>query len=238
MNNSPGIFCFSVDSHDTGTLSVETVHRRRELIQLIEQFDVPSNWTLHDFDSTELPEKSESTAEVPKGLNRGELIQYLRRTSAAMLRDSGFLNSVVLDPHEARLHWDTLVRQGCGITRPRTAGVTSDINPRIVRGGLWVIPMTCQFVGGSRKSVRSLFGICQRHLCHAAANSKLFHLNVEIGNNRGSWEEEKSAIRALFEIATDQQRKGRIRFASFSELPAILTRKPSQPMLSVIRRAA
>ena len=236
MSSSAGTLCFSIDSRDADPLSVQATHRRRELTQLTEKFGVPSNHTIDGKSLSELPRNAEVTVEIPKSIDRKTLIRHLQTMSAQLLRDNATLSSVVLDPHEARNHWDILVRQGCSVSRPRTAGVTSDVHPRIVRGGLWVVPLTCQFVGGSRRSVRSLFGTCQRQLVEATRGG-VFHLSVDIGSNRDSWNEELTAISALLETANRQRAKGRLRCARLSELPAILTKKSSRPMLSILKAA-
>lgn len=238
MSYTPGILCVSIDSSDTNSLSIEAAQRRKSLMQLIERYDVPANWTVAELGTIELPENAEVSVKVPRQLNRTEMLRYVRLASASLLRVNSGLTSVVLDPHEAREHWDIFVRQGCSVTRPRTAGVTSDITPRIARGGLWVVPLTCQFVGGSPRSVRSLFGVCQRYLVDTVRQGGLFHLNVDIGNDRASWTEEMRAIETLMKVSQDQRAKGRLRCATLSELPAILTKKPSKPMHSILRRAA
>lgn len=238
MNHDQGIFCLSVDCRDADRLAIDCVHRQRQLLEIVQRYEIPANWTIDETLPAEAPQNAEVTVEVPKGQTRRELIQHLRQMSASLLKNNAMLRSVVLDPHEAREHWDVLLRQGCTVARPRTAGVTRDITPRIVRGGLWVVPLTCQFVGGSRRSVRSLFSHCQRHLVEAARAGKLFHLNVDLGKRRESWPEELDAIRALLETATAQRAKDQLRFATLSSLPAILTGKPPQPMLSILKRSA
>ena len=233
-----GLFCVSVDSVDADTLSTEVVRRRRELIALLEQFQVPSNWTIQGKARVELPKDAELTVGVPKGLERGELIQYLRQMSALLLRDRAALNSVVVDPHEARspLGCARSARLRC---RSTTHGRSdcSNTGARILRGGLWIAPLSCSFVGGSRRSVRSLFGVCQRRLVESAARRQLFHLNINVGRSRDSWTEERDALRALLETASDQRRKGRLSCARLSELPNILTKKSTKPMLSILKAA-
>jgi hypothetical protein len=67
---------------------------------------------------------------------------------------------------------------------------------------------------------------------------RLFHLNIALSNQRDSWNEEREALRALFETANDQRRKNLLQCAHLSELPTILTKKSSTPMLSILKRAA
>ena len=234
---APGIFCFSVDGIDS-TLSVETVHRGEELAGLMEQFAVRANWTRTGDGAINLPPGSETTVEMPKASSRKQYIGHLRQMSATLLRAGHSLSSLVLDPHEARANWDLLVRHGASVTRPRTAGVTSETTPRIVRGGLWIVPLTCQFVGGSRRSVRGLLRTCQRRLLETAVNGGLFHLNVDVANQRDSWAQEMDAIQSLLEIVSKYEKQDSLRSATFCELPAILTRKSEQPMLSILKRAA
>lgn len=232
-----GLFCISVDCTDADALSTELVRRQRDLIALLERFEVPSNWTIYQNEPMQLPANAELTVGVSKGLERAALIQHIRHMQAALLRENSVLRSVVVDPHEARNQWDVLVRQGCTVARPRTAEVTRDAAARILRGGLWIAPLSCSFVGGSRRSVRSLFSRCQRRLVDSTTRKQLFHLNVDVGRTRDSWAEELEALRALLETARDQCAKGRARFATLSEVPHILTKKSAKPMLSILRAA-
>lgn len=236
-SQNQALFCVSVDASETTALSTEAVHRRRELIELLERFQIPSNWTITGNSRVEIPSNAEPTAGVPKSLDRAELLKSLRQMAAVFLRDGNPLTSVVIDPHEARNYWDILVRQGCVVARPRTAEVTADTGARILRGGLWVAPLSCSFVGGSRRSVRSLFSVCQRRLVSTVTQRKLFHLNIDIGRERASWSEERDAIRALLETVVAQRTKGRMGCATLSEVPHIVTNKPAKPMLSILKAA-
>ena len=134
MSHALGIFCVSVDGsvdgHEAEARSLAAV-RRRELIELMERFDVPSNWTVQDNCQVELPSNAEITVGVPKSMARGDLVQHLKRMSAFLLRDRASLNSVVIDPHEARQHWDILIRQGCVVARPRRSDSTNDTDAKI-----------------------------------------------------------------------------------------------------------
>lgn len=238
MSYTAGILCVSVDSSDADSLSIEAAQRRKSLTQLIERYEVPANWTVAELGKIELPQQAEVSVQIPRQLSRTEMVHFVRMVSASLLRVNSGLSSVVLDPHEAREHWDIFVRHGCSVARPRTAGVTNDITPRIARGGLWIVPLTCQFVGGSPRSVRSLIGVCQRYLVDTIRHGGLFHLNVDISNDRASWTEELRAIEALLKVSQDHRKKGRLRCATLSELPAILTKKSNKPMRSILRRAA
>lgn len=236
-SQNQALFCVSVDASDSNSLSTEAVRRRRDLIEMLEQMQIPSNWTVAGNEHVEVPSNAELTVGVPKSLDRAELISWLRQMSAVLLRDGESLRSVVVDPHEARSQWDVLVRQGCVIARPRTAEVTTDTGARIIRGGLWVAPLSCSFVGGSRRSVRSLFGVCQRKLVNTVSQRKLFHLNVDVGRERKSWSEEKDAIRALLLMVVDQRKKGRVTSAGLGDIPNLVTKKASKPMLSILKAA-
>lgn len=227
-----------MDTQRTEHLSVEVQRRRQELVELLQRFKIASNWTIDSDQADEYPSNAELTVEVPKVTTRRELLLHLRQISAGQRSDGRLVRSVVFDPQEARRNWELLVRQGYVIARPRTTEATTRSDPSILRGGLWMAPLSCSFVGGSRRSVRTLFGLCQRRLVESSSNRKVFHLNVEIGNQRDSWLEECQAIRALLETADNQRQSGRLRSVCLSELPNMLTKKPTQPMLSILKRAA
>jgi|GEM_PF-6609464 len=234
---STALFCVSVDGADVASLSTEHFRRKQDVFEMLESLDIPSNWTVDDQSRVELPSNAERTVSIPKGIQRPELVQHLRQMNAFLLRDQDALCSVVADPYEARTFGDVLVRHGCQVTRPRTAEVTRASRPQIVRGGLWSAPLACSFVGGSRRSVRSLFGICQRRLVETSKNARLFHLNIDLERARDSWAEERSALQALLKTASDQQRKEHMRCLRLSELPATLTKKATKPMLSILKAA-
>ena len=237
MTDSNGLIMVSVDSHEIGNMSIETTHRRRDLVELLQRYQIASNWTISENEQVDLPPLAEITVGTPKSISRGELVQHLRSMNAVLLRESAALSSVVLDPHEARLHWDVLTRSGCTVTRPRTAVMNSDTGPRMLRGGLWVAPMSCSFVGGSRRSVKALFGACQKRLVSACAAGQPFHLNVDIGNQRDSWQDELTALKALFERVVEQRKQSNLQSVRLSELPNILTKKPTKAMVSILKAA-
>lgn len=238
MSESVGILCVSIDDHDSELNSVEATGRRMELLGLMERFEIPSNWTIDGYDRRETPANAELTLAVPKSISRADLIMLLQRTAASLTRHEQSLQSVVMDPHEARERWDILRRHGCVVARARTSDSTHDLAPRIVRGGLWAVSITCSFVGGTRRSARSMFSLCQRQLVDAATNGRLFHLNVNLSNQRDSWNEEREALRALFETADEQRRRGQLQCVCLGEVPMTLTRKADRPMDSILRRAA
>ena len=231
------LFCVSVDGGDPESLSTELVRQRSDVSNLLEQAGIPSNWTVGEHSEFDLPRLAERTVSVPKIKEKASLIKHLRQMNARLARDSDCLLSVVMDLHEARESWETLVRHGCQVVRPRSAEVTKDTGARIIRGGLWAAPLSCSFVGGSRRSVRGLFGICQRRIVEASRNRQLFHLNIDVGRTRKSWTEELAALKALLTVASDLGRKDRVKCVRFSELPAIATKKSAKPMLSILRAA-
>ena len=238
VSESVGILCVSIDNSDHQVDSLEHTQRRRELISLMRRFDLPGNWTIEGHDRREIPANAEVTLAVSKSISRADLIATIQRTSVSLMRDGKTLKSVVMDPHEARERWDILQRHGCVVARSRTSESTHEAGARILRGGLWAVSITCSFVGGTRRSVRSLFSVCQRHLVESAATGRLFHLNVNLSNKRDSWSEEREALRALFETANEQRKKGRLRCVRLGDVPATLTRKNDRPMNSILRRAA
>ncbi len=237
MSNTRALFCCSVDGVENESLSTEVAGRSRDVIALVEELGIPSNWTTSGHTTTTLPMGGERTVHIPKGLNRQELIQTLRQQQSLLLGNGEQLTSVVMDPHEAKKHWDILVRHGCRVARPRTAEVTRNTGPRIVRGGLWAAPLTCSFVGGSRRSVRSLVGVCQKRLIRNARDGQLFYLNIDIDRSRKSWDAEYGALRAIMTLATDLRKDGQITCVQLGEMPACVTQKPSKPMLSILRAA-
>lgn len=229
------VFCVSVDGADVASMSTEHARRRQDLYELFEAVGMPSNWTVSTDSRIDLPSQAERTVLIPKGIERAELIQHLRQMSAYLLRDQDALASAVVDPYEARDYGDLLVRHGCQVTRPRAAQVTRESSPEIIRGGLWSAPITCSFVGGSKRSVRSLFGVCQRRLLATTKGKGMFHLNIDFARSRDSWPQELGALQALLKTAAEQQLKDRLRCLRFSELPATLTKKASRPMLSILK---
>lgn len=237
VSSTRALFCCSVDGIENESLSTEVAGRCRDVVALLEELGIPSNWTTSGFSSAQLPQGGERTVHVPKGLNRQELIQCLRQHQSRLLGNGELLTSVVLDPHEAKKHWDILVRHGCRVARPRTAEVTRNTGPRIVRGGLWAAPLTCSFVGGTRRSVRSLVGVCQKRLIRNARDGQLFHLNIDVDRSRKSWDAECGALRAIMTLAADLRSEGQIACVQLGELPACVTQKPSKPMLSILRAA-
>ena len=237
MSDLNGTLCVSVDCHQDGHLAIETAHRGRDLVSVLSRYNVASNWTSSVNESVELPAEGEVTLATPKGLDRGEMIRHLRSQKVHQLLSNQTSRTVVMEPHEAKQFGDILVRHGFVTARPRTAVLTNDTGPRLVRGGLWVVPITCSFVGGSRRSVRALFGACQRRLVEACSSGRVFHLNVDIGNQRNSWSEELKAIQALLETAANQRVKGRLRSIQLSSIPQTVTKKSSKPMVSILRAA-
>lgn len=239
VGNQTGVFCISVDTQLVESDSATVAQRRQDLVDLLNRQQMPSNWTTAMPPQQSVPAEIEATLAFPLQISRADLVSHVRRMNASLLgRGGSGLAAVVLDPHEARAHWDVLVRQGCTVVRPRTMTASKDTAARIVRGGLWVAPLSCSFVGGSRRSVRALFSVCQRHLVAATSRHSLFHLNIDIGNSRGSWKEELEALRALLQTASELRNQNRLRCAKLSELPGCLSRKPAVPMKSVLRRAA
>lgn len=238
MSESTGILCVSVDQQQQPEPhSTDGLQRRDDLVDLFQRFEISANWTIGSSQSSDIRGQREYTLELPKSSTRSEIAQFLRMNTK--MQNSGErLISVVSDPHEARKNWDLLVRQGCTITRPRAAESARQAEPSILRGGLWIVPMNCSFVGGSKRSVRTLFGTCQRRLVESVLRRELYHLHIDIGNRRTSWAEELEAIRALIETASEQRKRGRLRSAYLSELPDILTGKPSRPMISILKQAA
>lgn len=213
------------------------MERRADVVAFLEDFDLPSNWTQYEHAEQPLPQQSERTAFLPKGLDRASVRQQLNQWNAKLLSQGDSLGSVVLNPHEARANWDLLVRYGCHVARSRTPDATKDPNAQVLRGGLWSTPLSCQFVGGSRRSVRSLLGVCQRRLLEAADQGRIFHLGVDYGTNRNSWTEECVALRALMKMASELRDQGKLVFARLSEVPNILTNKSARPMRSILRAA-
>ena len=238
MSQHQGVFCISIDAQSDDLESAQLVDRNQDLQQLIRRFKLPANWTTQTAPEYSVPEDRELTLVIPHQMERSELIMLLRRTNIALARDRQHIRSVVLDPHEAAGCWDVLVREGCQVIRPRVMSEMPDSSARVFRGGLWMAPMSCSFVGGSRRSVRTLFSVCQRHLVSTTYGRGVFHLNVDIGNARNSWKEELEALRALFQTATDLQKKSRLVCVKLSELPSRLSRRATTPMQSVLRRAA
>ena len=238
MSHHQGIFCISIDAQSDDLESAQLAERNQDLQQLIRRSELPANWTTQVAPKSSVPQGREITLVIPHQLERSELVTLLRRTNAALARDRQHIRSVVLDPHEAVGCWDVLVREGCQVIRPRVMSATSDSSARVFRGGLWMAPMSCSFVGGSRRSVRSLFSVCQRQLVSTTRGRGVFHLNVDIGNPRNSWKEELEALRALLQTAKDLQNKSRLVCVKLSELPICLSRRATTPMRSVLSRAA
>ncbi len=238
MSKPPGVFCVSVDSHAADSDSVTLKKRRQDLLEIFQRFDMSSNWTVSAPPKRALPPNFEVSVAVPKQTTRSEMVILIRRMNAELAKNGLHTQSVVLDPHEARELWDVLVRQKCHVARPRTATACQDTSAKIVRGGLWYAPISCSFVGGSRRTVRSSFSVCQRRLVEAAGNGGLFHLNVDVGNSRDSWHEEVDALRALVQTSADLRTKQRMRCVTLSDLPVSLLRKSATPMNSILRRAA
>jgi len=238
VSNPPGVFCVSVDSHTVESDSAALKKRRQDLLEIFQRFDLPSNWTVSTPPKRELPPNFEISVALPKQLSRSELVLHIRRMNAELAENGLHTQSVVLDPHEARSMWDVLVRQGCHVARPRTATACLDTTAKVIRGGLWYAPLSCSFVGGSRRSVRSSFSVCQQRLVATAGNGGLFHLNIDVGNARDSWNEEVDALRALVQTSADLRAKQRMQCVTLSSVPASLLRKTSSPMNSILRRAA
>ena len=236
MSNRTGLFCISVDTQATEPNSLAVTHHRQDVVALLDKYDVPSNWDQQI--PTDASHAVELTPTLGKQLTRSEVVFELRELNARLAAGGGTVESCVLDPHEARAHWDVLVRQGCRVVRPRTATASSENNARVIRGGLWIAPLSCSFVGGSRRSVRSLFNVCQMKLIDAARRGQLFHVNIDIANTRRSWKEELEALRALLETGTRLAKRSTLRFAKLSEVPKLLSRKSASPQRSVLRRAA
>lgn len=237
MSRKRAVFCCSVDGGDTNHLSTELAARRADVVAMLEDFAVPSNWTFYGFSEATLPRNSEQTAFIPKGLDRPSLLKHLRQVHATLIGRGDTMYSVVMNPHEARANWDLLVRHGCRVARSRTAEATRDPGAKVLRGGLWSTPLSCQFVGGSRRSVRSLLGICQRRLIEAATQGDVFHLGIDFGATRKSWTEECTALRALMKTACELHQTGRLVFAGLGDVPNVLTDKSERPMLSILRVA-
>ena len=238
MSKPPGVFCVSVDSHSADSDSVSLKKRRQDLLEIFQRFDMPSNWTIGAPPKRALPANFEVSIAVPKQFTRSELVQHIRQMNAGLSQYGLHTESVVLDPHEARSSWDVLVRQGCHVARPRTATACNDVNAKVIRGGLWYAPLSCSFVGGSRRTVRSAFSVCQRRLVEAATTGELFHLNIDVANSRDSWNEELAALRALVQTSAELRTKQRMQCVTLSAVPASLLRKAKTPMNSILRRAA
>lgn len=243
MTNQPGVFCISVDTQigdpDSTTIdSAGLAQRRADFLSLLQRMQMPSNWTASVPPKRALPPELELTFAIPKQTTRSELVMHMRRVNASMARHGRTMESVVLDPSEAHQHWDVLVRQGCHVARPRTATASQDTTAKVIRGGLWYAPLSCSFVGGSRRSVRTLFSVCQQRVVAAAGSGQLFHLHVDLGNARNSWKEEQEALEALLRTSAELRNKRRLQCTSLSQLPSGMLRKASTPMNSVLRRAA
>lgn len=230
-----GVFCVSVDCINPDTLSTETVRRRADLINLLQEYRIPSNWTVSHF-GEKTPQDCEFTVDVPRSATRGEMVQLLRNANARISPLGISTQSVVAEPHQVRGFWDAMVRQGCSVARPRSANSTKMIAPHVVRGGVWMVPISCSFVGGSRRSVRSLAGVCQRHLVKCGQQGLLFHLNVDIGSSRNSWPEEVEALRSLLKTSVELQRKKQLRIATLGQVPSLFGKKRVQkPQRSILK---
>lgn len=238
MSHHQGVFCISIDGHPGESPSAHLAERRQDMAQLLQRFELASNWSVSNAPRNPMSADREVTLSVPSRLPRVELIQLLRQTNASLSREGQHVRSVILDPHEVKTAWDVLVRYGCEVVRPRTMDATTDSTTRILRGGLWVVPMTCSFVGGSRRSVRQLFSVCQRYLVASAQNRRVFHLHVDLTTDRKSWKEEQQALEALFQTASDLRKKSRLHCDPLSAIPQRMSRKAAAPMTSVLRRVA
>lgn len=236
MSNHQGVFCISIDAQFVDAGVAGLAERNQDIWQLIRQFGLSANATIQTIPKKSLSHDREATLIVAPRVERSALVQTLGRMNATLARDGRHLQSVVMDPHEANRYWDLLVRAGCQVVRPRMISTTQDPSTRILRGGLWVSPISCSFVGGSRRSVRQLFSQCQRRLVAASQQRRVFHLNVDISRDRKSWREELEALRALLQTATALRDKSRLQCATLSELPSLLSRKSVRPMTSVLRR--
>ena len=231
----PGIFCVSVDTHDTEN-SAGVSQRRHDVVELFQRMDVSSSWSSLAPQTLAMPIPFECSLVIPKDTSRGEVVHFLRRATAAMTKTGRQIHSMVIDPLEARKFWDVLVRKGCQVARPRSADACADTRMKVIRGGLWYAPMSCSFVGGSRRTVRTLFGVCQKRLVQTVQGGGLFHLNVELSNQRSSWPEELQALRALMQTARDLERKNRCRLVLLSQVAS--SGKSSQRRQVSILRAA
>ena len=238
---STGVLCVSVDSADIHSRSSGVADRRAEIVELLQQFRMPCNWTLGNPQQLlHLPERAEITARIPSDVTgRGELVRLLRQFNVALATGGQSLTTIAADPYQTKTHWDVLVRQGCVAARPRLSNPTSFTTPQAVRGGLWNLPIHCSFGGGAEKTIRSQFGICRRRLIATANGRGLFHLIVDVGNTRASWRDELEALRALLRTATVQHRLGALRFVTLGELPTLLANhRTTTPLTSILRPAA
>ena len=238
LASTTGVFCVSVDGPDPNACSMEATRRQRDLAELFDRTRIPSNWLLGGNALSALPSKLELTVPVPRSISRGELLEHLRKAKSQLLSAGRQVFSIVADPCQAVSMWNLLVRHGCVTVRPRSTEPLKDDKFRSIRGGLWLAPLSCSFVGGSRHSVRSSFNVCQRKLVAAARAGRLFHVGFELDNARESWPEEIEAFRALLLTAYEEKARGNLQFATLSELPKLLGRlRSSQPMDSILRAA-
>jgi hypothetical protein len=107
-----------------------------------------------------------------------------------------------------------------------------------VRGGVWNVPISCSFVGGSKRSVRSVLSICHRRLVDVAEQQGFFHVSVDVLNERDSWHEECEALRSLLQAAANYQQTGVLRFVNLGRLPDLFFhRRVQSPMQSILRAA-
>ncbi len=236
-----GVLCISVDPADIHSQSSGAAHCRAETAELLQQFAMPSNWTIGDPQQIlHRPERAEITARIPADFTgRGELVRLLRRFNTALARHGQSLMTIAADPYQTKTHWDVLVRQGCVAARPRLSNPTSFTTPQAVRGRLWNLPIHCCFGGGAQKTIRSQFDICRHRLISAANRRGLFHLIVDVANTRTSWRDEREALRALLRAATVQHRLGTLRFVTLGELPTLLSHEHAiTPQRSILRSAA
>ena len=235
------VFCVSVDSAGVESPSAETLRRAADTAELLQQLRVPSSWTLDTPQrQLSLPPRSQSIVRLPSSVDsRGHLVRLLRGFHARFMEDGQSLSAVAADPYQARTYWDVFIRQRCFVVRPRLSEPTRTTSPQRGRGGLWSIPVSCSFAGGSHRTIRSQLAICHRRLLTAASQRGFFHLSIDVGNERTSWDQEHDALRAFLRTATEQHRSGSLQFAMLGELSAVLAAKrATAPLRSILRTAA
>ena len=234
----PAVVSVSIDGAAFDT-SASTTRRADHVSQLVEQFDVPSNWVLSDAQHTfQLPRRAEFTPRLPIRLTRGGLIRLLREFSATLARTGQELSSIAADPYQARLLWKELAQSNCWCVRARELSPVNEMRPRAIRFGMWSIPISCSFVGGHRRSIRSQLRACQKRLIDTARHSGSFHIVIDVANDRESWNEESAALAELLRTAADLSRQGRVRCHAFSEIPSVLARPRGLVSSRSILRAA
>lgn len=238
MTSSIGAFCLSVDGSPSDTLSTETTRRHRDVISMLDEMKIPSTWTMASTAVPLVAENAEISVTMPRAAAHAEIVRHLRNAKARILGQGGTFSTVVADPCQAKASWSVFVRQGVSVVRPYTAELLPANRPTVIRGGLMLMPITCSFVGGSRRTVKTLNRICQRKLAEAIRQGDVFHAHVDVSPTRDSWSEELDALKGLVQYAYHGKAKGLLNFVHLSKLPSLLySRRGAKSTGSILRAA-